>query len=83
MKFKKGQRAYTKAIGYGLVSYECAEVEAVRKGKVKLQDLDQLFDAETGKGYGDPSGLGLEIKLVVTDADLKRAQKETAEDGCN
>ena len=77
MKFKKGDRAYTKAVGYGVTSFEEQEVERVSKGKVKLCDLDTLYDAETGQGMG-PS-LGLNITLCVTPRDIERAKKYFAE----
>lgn len=79
MKFKKGATAYTKAIGYGLTSYEKQEVERVSKNKVFLCDLDTAYDAETGKGAG--GSLGLEIRLCVTAADIKAAEAYVAEYG--
>lgn len=77
MKFKKGDIAYTKATGYGVTSYEEYQVERVSKGKVKLYDLDTLYDAESGKGDG-PS-LGLEITVCVTVLDIENARKYCAE----
>lgn len=78
-KFKKGDTVYTKATGYGLVSYEKYTVERVSKGKIKVEDLDTLFDEKTGRGDG--ASLGLAITIAVTPADIKAGEKYVAENG--
>jgi hypothetical protein len=79
MKFKKGDVAYMKATGYGLTSFEKYEVECISKGKVKLYDLDTLYDPVTGHG-ADPS-LGLGISLCVTPDDICNAKAYVASNG--
>jgi hypothetical protein len=77
MTFKMGDKCYTKAIGYGLVTYEEQEVESVTKRGVKLYNLDTLYDPETGIGAG-PS-LGLEIRLCITKAEIEKAKRGVQE----
>lgn len=74
MKFKKGDTAYIKNVGYGLTSFETFEVERVSKGKVFVDCLDYPFDAATGDYITKLPGLGLAVSLCVSPTDIARAK---------
>ncbi len=81
---KKGDTAYTKCIGYGLTTYEAyGTVDKINKIKgvdyVWIDPYEPPFKLSDGKRYEeDPAGLGLVVRLCVTEAQIEVAKKYIA-----
>jgi len=73
-KFKKGDIAYLKCVGFGLTSYEETIVERVSKNKVYVGGNDYPYDMDSGIKISDGPNLGLNVYLCVKNEDVKNAK---------
>jgi hypothetical protein len=79
IKFKAGDTAFMKCVGYGLISYEGGEnVVSVRKGIITLYQRDTKYDGATGQSIGGGS-LGLTCSVCVTPREIENAKKYIAD----
>jgi hypothetical protein len=68
MKFEKGDQAFVKCIGYGLTSYEKVKIGKVSDEYAWIDPYESGFRLSDGRrDVEDPAGLGLIVRLCVTE----------------